>query len=130
MQQLARRQDGAGLLRRDRLAVHRPEPAEPHQLRDPAGIVAVRLHRHRLEGFANVPRFQQLDRKPCVSQTRIQPLRQGACLQPDPFQYQTQRPEPGDQRRRLARNLRLAQNLACPIDKANARAFQRHVIPA
>ena len=41
LQQLARRQQGAHLLRRQRLAVHRPEPAEPHQLRDAARILAV-----------------------------------------------------------------------------------------
>src|SRR5467141_1809346 len=50
LHQLARRQHRADLLGRGRLAVYRPEPAEPHQLRDLAGVVAVRLHRHRPRG--------------------------------------------------------------------------------
>src|SRR6202049_5352034 len=41
LHQLARRQHRADLLCRDRLAVYRPEPAEPHQLRDLARVVAV-----------------------------------------------------------------------------------------
>jgi putative ABC transport system substrate-binding protein len=37
--------------------VHRPKPAKPHQLRNPARVVAIGLDRHRLEGIAHVPRF-------------------------------------------------------------------------
>ena len=52
LHQLARGQDGTHLLRGERLAMHRAEPAEPHQLGNPACVVAVRLHRHRLESAA------------------------------------------------------------------------------
>ena len=74
LKQLARRQQRSRLLRRKRLAMHRPEPAKPHQLGNAARIVAVRLHRHRLEGITHVPRLQQLDRKTALSQRRKQPL--------------------------------------------------------
>ena len=112
LHQLARGQQRAHLLRRQRLAMHRPEPAQPHQLRDAARILAIGLHRHRLEGIAHVPRLQQLDRKPGFPHRRIQPLRQRSSLQPDPRQAQAQRPEPADQRLRLAGNLGLANDLA------------------
>src|SRR6202042_3308729 len=52
--QLASRQDGAYFLRIHRLAVPRPEPAKAHQLRDPARVVAVRLHRHCSERITHV----------------------------------------------------------------------------
>src|SRR6516164_5974417 len=55
--QLACSQFGANLLGPNRLAVHRPKPAKPHQLRYPARVVAIGLDRHRLEGIAHVPRF-------------------------------------------------------------------------
>src|SRR5450755_4104525 len=72
LHQLARRQHRADLLGRDRLAVDRPEPAEPHQLRDLARVVAVRLRRHRLEGITHVPRLQKLDRKASLLHGRIE----------------------------------------------------------
>ena len=77
------------LLRFDRLAVHRAEPTEPHQLRDPAGIVAVRLHQHRFEGIADVSRLQKLNRKARLPQSRVQPLRQRTCFKPDPLKRRT-----------------------------------------
>ena len=86
LQQLARRQNRTRLLRLDRLAVHRTEPAEPHQLGDPTGVVAVRLHRHRLEGIADVPRLQKLNRKARLPQRRVQPLRQRTCFESNPLQ--------------------------------------------
>src|SRR5215471_5704429 len=54
--QLACGQLGANLLDPNRLAVHRPKPAKPDQLRNPARVVAIGLDRHRLEGIAHVPR--------------------------------------------------------------------------
>src|SRR5450631_3390355 len=82
LHQLARRQHRADLLGRDRLAVDRPEPAEPHQLRDLARVVAVRLHRHRLEGITHVLRLQKLDRKASLLHGRIEPLRQRPASSP------------------------------------------------
>jgi hypothetical protein len=96
--------------------MHRAEPAEPHQLRDAAGVVAVGLDRHRLERIAHVARLQQLDRKPGLAQRRIKPLRQRHA--------QSELAEPADQGLRLARNLALAHDLAGAINNAHARAFQ------
>ena len=64
LHKLAGRQKRARLLRRHRLAMHRPEPAEPHRLSDTACIVPVRLHWHCLEGGVHMPRLQQLHGKP------------------------------------------------------------------
>jgi hypothetical protein len=71
LHQLARREHGPHLLRRDRLAMHRPEPAEPHQLRDPARVVAVALHRPRLKCIMNVPGLQKLNRQARFPQRRV-----------------------------------------------------------
>ena len=112
LQQFAAAQDRARFLCLDRLAVHRSEPAEPHQLGDCASVVAIRLHRHRLESVPHVPCLQQFDRKSRLAHGRAQPLRQGTSLQSDPLDRQPVRSEPGDQRFRLARNLALAHNLS------------------
>jgi hypothetical protein len=85
--------------------MHRPEPAQPHQLRNPARIVAIRLHRHGLERLAHMPRLQQLHGKPGRLHRRKQPLRQRPGLQPDPLKAEAKRTEPGDQRLRLAGHL-------------------------
>ena len=98
LQQLARRQQRPRLLRRNRLAVHRPEPAQPHQLRDPARVLAVRLHRHRLERRPHMPRLQQHGRQPGRVQRREQPLRPRPGFKADPGHHFRPRPEPGDQR--------------------------------
>jgi hypothetical protein len=66
LQKFACRQQGPHLLRRQRLAVNRAEPAEPHELSDAARILAIRLDRHRLERVPDVPSFEQLDRQACV----------------------------------------------------------------
>ncbi len=127
LQQLACRQNSARFLGFDRLAVHRPEPAQPHQLRDPAGVIAVRLHRHRFECVANMPRLQKLNRKTRLAQRCIEPLRQRSSLQADPLDLRAQQPEPGDQRLRLTRNLCLPNNIPRAVDNAHCGAFQRHV---
>jgi hypothetical protein len=127
LNELARCQQGTYLLRRQRFAVYRTKPAEPDQLRNAAGIIAVGLHRHRLERITYVPRLQQLDRKSNVPQRRVKPLRQRAGLQSDPLKPKPNRAEPRDQCSRLARNLRLPNNLASRINNAHARAFQRNV---
>src|SRR6202043_1937684 len=64
LHQLARGEHRTRLLRTHRLAMYRTEPAHPDQFGDPVRVLAVRLHRHRLEGIAHVPRLQKLDRKP------------------------------------------------------------------
>ena len=124
LDQLARGQDRSCFLRTQRLAVHRPEPAEPHQLRDAARVIAVRLHRHRLERLPHVPCLQQFDRQPRFPRCRIKPLRQRPGFQPDPAQFIAQRPQPADQRFRLAGCLAFPNNLAVAIHNAHTRAFQ------
>jgi hypothetical protein len=47
---------------RQRLAVNREEPAKPHKLGYTASILAIGLHRHRLERVPDVPCLQQFDR--------------------------------------------------------------------
>lgn len=51
---LARHQHRTGLLRRDRVAVHRAEPTQPHQLSNAASVLLFGFHRHGLEGCAHV----------------------------------------------------------------------------
>src|SRR3974377_2420458 len=57
LRELACGQKRARLLRRRGFAMHRLGPTEPAQLRDAACIVSIRLHRHRLEGVAHMPRL-------------------------------------------------------------------------
>ncbi len=90
----------------------------------PRASLPVRLHRHRLECVTHVPRLQQLDRKAGCPHPRIQPLRKRPGLQADPHQAQTCRPEPRNQRLRLARHLPLPHDLPVRIHNANTRAFQ------
>src|SRR5215475_3288093 len=58
LHQLARCEQRPRLLRCERLAMHRAEPAQPHQLRDSARVITVGLHRHRLERVAHVACLQ------------------------------------------------------------------------
>jgi len=124
LNQLACCQHRPNFLRIHRLAMHRPEPTQPHQLRNAAGIVAVRLHRHRFERLAHMPRLQKLNRQPRFPYRRIKPLRQRPRFQPDPAQSVVQRLEPADQRSRIAGHLGLPKNFAGPIHNAYARVFQ------
>ena len=55
----ARRQQGAHFLGAQGFGVHRPKPAEPHQVGDATGIVAVSLHGHGRQGDFDVPRLDQ-----------------------------------------------------------------------
>ena len=129
LQQLARGQQRARLLRRQRLAVHRAEPPQPHQLRDAARVLAVGLHRHRLERVPHVPGLKQLHREPGLAHRRVQPLRQRTRLQADPRHLDAKSAEPGDQRLRLARHLRLAHDPPRGVHHAHAAQFQRDVDP-
>src|SRR5262249_8702408 len=58
LHQLARGEQRPRLLRCNRLAMHRSEPAQPHQLRDSARVITVGLHRHRLERVAHMACLQ------------------------------------------------------------------------
>ena len=59
LQELAPDQQRPDLLRRRRLAVHRPEPAHPQQLGDAARVLAVGLDHHRRERRLHVPGLEQ-----------------------------------------------------------------------
>jgi hypothetical protein len=104
--------------------MHRAEPAKPHQLGNALCILAIRLHRHRLEGVAHVPRLQQFDRQARVSHRRVKPLRLRSGLQPDPGDLKPERAEPGNQRLPLAGSLVFANDLAAGVNNTHARAFQ------
>src|SRR5262249_6079871 len=61
LQQLAGCQQRSDFLRWERFAVHRTEPAEPHQLGDATRILSIGLDRHCLECVPDVPGLEQLD---------------------------------------------------------------------
>ena len=75
LRQLTCIQNARVCLRGHRFAVHSPEPAEPHQLRDAAGIVPICLHRHRLEGVAHSAASPTIPRRanPRFLEPRIKP---------------------------------------------------------
>jgi hypothetical protein len=104
--------------------MHRSKPTKPHQLRYATGVIAIRLHRHRLECVTHMPRLQQLHRKTRLLHCRIEPLRQRTGFQPDPLDRKTKPCKPADQSPRLARNLAFPSDLAVTVNNANARAFQ------
>jgi hypothetical protein len=124
LDKLARAEHCPRLLRAHRFAMHRTEPAKPHQFRNTPRVVAVGLHRHRLERVMRVARFEQFDRKTRFLHGRVQPLRQRACLQTDPCEPNPKASKPADEGRRLARSLALSEDLAVAIHNANARVFQ------
>jgi hypothetical protein len=129
LQQLAPDQQRPDLLRRRRLAVHRPVPAHAQELGDAAGVLAVGLDDHRRERRLDVPRLQQHGLEARFGQAGVQPLRQGSGLEPDPGQRQAELAEEVDQRLRLARHLRLTDDPAGGIHHAHAAPFQRDVDP-
>jgi hypothetical protein len=124
LQQLARRQKRSHFLRRQRLAMHRAEPAEPHQLSDTARVLAVGFDRHRLEGSPHVPGLEQFNWQPGIAHARIEPLRQRPSLQPDPRHSNPQTAKPSNQDLGLARHLGFAHDPPARVDNADARAVQ------
>lgn len=83
-------------------------------------VVAVGLDRHYFEGVADIPRLQQLNREPGLSQRCMEPLRQRSGFQADPRQIQVQCSKPRDQILRFAGDLALANDFAVAIDNAEA----------
>jgi hypothetical protein len=129
LQQLAAGEQRPHLLGVGGLAVHGTVPAHPEQLGDAARVLAIRLDHHRRERRLDVPRLQQHGLEPGAGQPGVQPLRQRPGLQPDPGQRQAELPEEPDQRLRLARHLRLADDPAGGVDHAHAAPFQGDVDP-
>jgi hypothetical protein len=128
-EQLAGREQGPDLLCEQSLGVHGPEPAQAHQVRDPARVVPVRLVRHRRKGRPDVPGLDQHGRQARRAQPGVQPLRQRPGLEPDPLERQAGATQEGRERLRLAVRLALAHDLARPVDHAHAARLQRNVDP-
>jgi hypothetical protein len=93
--------------------MHRLEQADPHRLRDPARIVAVRLvDLLRRQQRLHVPGLHADHRQLGRRQRIDQPLRQRAGLDPDPAVGRAERGQKGDDRVRLARYFLLQDHLA------------------
>ena len=90
------------LLRRDRLAVHRPISTHAQQLRDPACVTAVGLDRHGRQRRLNMARFKQYRFETRCLERVIQLLRQGTCLQADADDVNLETAQEGDQCLRFA----------------------------
>src|SRR5262245_49849749 len=112
-----------------RLAMHRPEPAHPEQLRDATRVLAISLDHHRRERRLDLPGLEQHHVEPGPYQAGMKPLRQRPGFQADPDQRRTEFPEEDDQRLGLARHLGLAHDPSMRIDHAEAASFQGHVDP-
>jgi hypothetical protein len=90
LQELAPDQERPDLLRRRRLAVHRPVPAHAQQLGDAARVPAVGLDHHGRERRLDVPGLQQHRLEPGLGKALVEPLRQGPGLEADAGQRQTE----------------------------------------
>lgn len=75
LQQLAANEQCAGVLGAHRLDVDRPIPSHPQQLRDPARVLPIGLHRHRRQRRLHMARLQQHDIEAGGDKASIQPLR-------------------------------------------------------
>ena len=89
LHQFPRCQHRPNLLRRQRFAMNRPKPAQPHQLCDASGILLVGLDRHGLEGVTHGACLKQFNSETGLDHASIQPLRRRPGLQADPGQRQT-----------------------------------------
>ena len=108
--------------------MHRLEQADPHHLRDPARIVAVRLvDLLRRQQSLHVPRlhadYRQLGRRQSIDQ----PLRQRAGLDPDPAEGRAERGQKGDDILRLGPYFLFQDHLAGIVDNAHRRFLHRHI---
>src|SRR6516164_4616267 len=104
--------------------MHWLEQADPHHLRDPARIIAVRLVdllRRHVPGLDADHR--QLGRCQCIDQ----PLRQRPGLDPDPAVGRAERGQKGDDSVRLSQDFLLQDYLAGIVDYAHRRLFYRHI---
>src|SRR5262249_7045297 len=104
------------------------EQADPHHLRDPARIIAVRLVDllRRQQGL-HVPRLDADHRQLGRCQRIDQPLRQRPGLDPDPAKAHAERGQKGDDSVRLGQHFLLQDYLAGLVDNAHRRLFHRHI---
>ena len=108
--------------------MHRLEQADPHHLRDPARVVAVRLvDLLRRQQSLHVPRLNADHRQLGRRQRIDQPLRQRTSLDPDPAIGRAERGQKGDDIGRLGRYFLLQDYLAGIVDHAHRRFLHRHI---
>src|SRR4051794_2593208 len=108
--------------------MHRLEQADPHHLRDPARVVAVRLvDLLRRQQCLHVPRLDADHRQLGHPQRIDQPLRQRPSLDPDPAVAHAERAQQRDDIGRLGRDLLLQDYLAGIVDNAYRRFLHRHI---
>ena len=108
--------------------MHRLEQADPHHLRDPARVVAVRLvDLLRRQQSLHVPRLDADHRQLGRRQRIEQPLRQRTSLDPDPAIGHAERGQKGDDIGRLGRYFLLQDHLAGIVDHAYRRFLHRHI---
>jgi hypothetical protein len=92
--------------------MHRAVPPGPHDLRDPARVVAVGFVRHGTHRRLGLARLDADGCNAGLRQTLMEPGRQRTGLKANPLHYHPACPEERDQRLRLAGNARLARNTA------------------
>src|SRR3954453_16073315 len=108
--------------------MHRLEQADPHHLRDPARVVAVRLvDLLRRQQCLHVPRLDADHRQLGHCQRIDQPLRQRSRLDPNPAVAHAERAQQRDNIGRLGRDLLLQDYLAGFVDNAYRRFLHRHI---
>src|SRR3954471_17636887 len=129
LEQLTPDQQRPDLLRRRRLAVDGAVPAHAQELGDAARVLAVGLHDHRRQRRLDLPGLQQHRLEARPGQAGVQPLGERPGFEPDPGQRQAELAEEADQRLRLARHLRLADDPPARVDHADAAPFQGDVDP-
>ena len=59
-------------------------PCHSQEVRDAAGVLAIRLHHHGRQGRLHVARLEQHGLVTSLHERRMQPLRQGKGVQADP----------------------------------------------
>src|SRR5215211_6574459 len=100
------------------------EPSHPQELRDAAGVLAIRLDHHGREGRLHMARLKQHGLIAGPDERRMKPLRQRTGLQTDTRKRQTETGQPADQRLRLARDLTLAHDPTGGVENTEAALFQ------
>lgn len=116
------RQQGPRLLGIERLDMHALEPAKADELRDPTGVVAIRLHPHRGKRGAHMPCLHHRDGEALLPQPLEQPLGQAAGLKAHMFDLAALMPDRPRDRVRLAGAPPLLHDAAALVDDTDMRA--------
>jgi hypothetical protein len=107
--------------------MHRAEPAHPEQVRKPARVVAVGLHRHGGERLMRLAGFHQHRLNAMLGKAAHQPFRHRACFQADALQLVLIDPQCLGQGIWTGRHFDLADELAVMVHHAQRGLVQRHV---